>query len=109
MLGPRRNYGVPSPNLVAVFLIPHSSFCSGIYYGWNNFSKIGRRVLKCVLRVVARSKHRRWLQRPDCSAWNDHLTFARTCYFPILERTWWGGATSHAISLLIKIELWDKD
>ena len=37
------------------------------------------------------------------------LTLARTCYFPILERTWGGGATPHAISPLIEIELWDKD
>ena len=37
------------------------------------------------------------------------LTLARTCYFPILERTWGGGiATPHAISPLIKIELWNK-
>ena len=38
------------------------------------------------------------------------LTIARTCYFPILERTWEGVvATPHAISPLIEIELWDKD
>ena len=38
------------------------------------------------------------------------LTLARTCYFPILERTWRGVATPpHAISPLIEIELWDKD
>ena len=38
------------------------------------------------------------------------LTLARTCYFPILERTWGGGvATPHAISPLIEVELWDKD
>ena len=36
------------------------------------------------------------------------LPLARTCYFPILERTWGGGAL-HAISPLIEIELWDKD
>ena len=36
------------------------------------------------------------------------LTLARTCDFPILERTW-EGATPHAISPLIEIELWDKD
>ena len=34
------------------------------------------------------------------------LTLARTCYFPILERTW-GGATPHAISPLFEIELWE--
>ena len=34
------------------------------------------------------------------------LTLARTCYFPILERTW--GATPHAISPLIENELCDK-
>ena len=38
------------------------------------------------------------------------LTLARTCYFPILERTWEGGCNHpHAISPLIEIELWDKD
>ena len=39
------------------------------------------------------------------------LTLARTCYFPILERTWGGGGCNppHAISPLIEIELWDKD
>ena len=40
------------------------------------------------------------------------LTLARTCYFPILERTWGGGVwlqPPHAISPLIEIELWDKD
>ena len=37
-----------------------------------------------------------------------NLTLARTCYFPILERTW-GAANPHAISPLIKIELWDKN
>ena len=36
------------------------------------------------------------------------LTLARTCYFPILERTWGGVATPHAISPLIEIELLDK-
>ena len=36
------------------------------------------------------------------------LTLVRTCYFPILERTW-GVATPHAISPLIEIELWDED
>ena len=35
------------------------------------------------------------------------LTLARTCYFPILERTW--GVHPHAISPLIEIELWDTD
>ena len=37
-----------------------------------------------------------------------HLTLARTCYFPILERTW-GVATPRAISTLIEIELWGND
>ena len=39
------------------------------------------------------------------------LTLARTCSFPILERTWGGLqlATPHAISPLIEIKLWDKD
>ena len=37
---------------------------------------------------------------------NRALTLARTCYFPILERTW-GGCTPHAISSLIEIEQWD--
>ena len=36
------------------------------------------------------------------------LTLARTCYFPILERTW-GAATPHVISPLIEIELWCKN
>ena len=36
------------------------------------------------------------------------LTLARTCYFPILERTW-GVATPHTISPLIEIELWDEN
>ena len=41
-----------------------------------------------------------------------HLTLARTCYFPILERTWGVVATPHVIVMstpLIEIELWDKD
>ena len=37
------------------------------------------------------------------------LTLARTCYFPILERTWGEGVQPHAISPLIEIELWDID
>ena len=37
------------------------------------------------------------------------LTLARTCYFPILERTWGVATPPHAISPLIEIELWDKD
>ena len=39
------------------------------------------------------------------------LTLARTCYFPILERTWRGGGqpNPHAISPLIEIELLEKD
>ena len=37
------------------------------------------------------------------------LLLARTCYFPILERTWGGGCNPHAISPLIEIELWDKN
>ena len=56
---------------------------------------------------------------PPCSAPTDPvwlllllvgpgLTLARTCCFPILERTW-GVVTPHAISPLIEIELWVKD
>ena len=37
------------------------------------------------------------------------LTFARTCYFPHPRTHMGGGATPHAISPLIEIELWDKD
>ena len=37
------------------------------------------------------------------------LILTRTCYFPILERTWGWGASPHAILPLIEIELWDKD
>ena len=37
------------------------------------------------------------------------LTLARTCYFPILGRTWGRGCNPHVISPLIEIELWDKD
>ena len=39
-----------------------------------------------------------------------HLTLARTCFFPILERMWGRGLQPpHAISLLIEIELWDEN
>ena len=37
-----------------------------------------------------------------------YLTLVRTCYFPILERTW-GSCHPHAISPPIEIELWDSD